>query len=86
MWIATFSGVARFDGVRFRLHDISNTPELANNQVNALYEDRNGNMWLGHDNGEITVWRDGRFQKMVLDPQWLSSPIDQFAETTDGTV
>ncbi len=86
MWIATFNGVSRFDGVRFRNHDVSNTPGLANNLVNALYEDREGNMWLGHDNGEITVWREGRFQKLPLDPQWLSSPVDQFGETADGTV
>ena len=86
MWIATFNGVSRFDGVRFRNHDVSNTPGLANNLVNALYEDRSGNMWLGHDTGEITVWREGRFQKLLLDRQWLSSPIDQFGETADGTV
>lgn len=86
MWIATFNGVSRFDGVRFRNHDVSNTPGLANNLVNALYEDRAGNMWLGHDTGEITVWREGRFQKLLLDPQWLGSPIDQFGETGDGTV
>ncbi len=86
MWVATFNGVARFDGVRFRNYDVSNTPELANNQINALFEDRLGNMWLGHDNGEITVWRDGRFQKILLDPLWLGSPVDQFAESMDGTV
>lgn len=86
MWIATFNGVSRFDGVRFRNYDVSNTPGLANNLINALYEDRGGTMWLGHDTGEISVWREGRFQKILLDPQWLSSPIDQFAETTDGTV
>jgi signal transduction histidine kinase/ligand-binding sensor domain-containing protein len=86
IWIATFNGVSRFDGVRFRNHDVSNTPGLANNLVNALYADRHGNLWLGHDTGEITVWRDGRFQQLRLDPQWLSSPIDQFGETADGTV
>jgi signal transduction histidine kinase/ligand-binding sensor domain-containing protein len=86
IWIATFNGVSRFDGVRFRNHDVSNTPGLANNLVNALYADRRGNLWLGHDTGEITVWRDGRFQQLRLDPQWLSSPIDQFGETDDGTV
>ncbi|MBM3854294.1 MAG: hypothetical protein FJ399_14230, partial [Verrucomicrobia bacterium] len=86
MWIATFNGVSRFDGVRFRNHDVSNTPGLANNLVNAMYGDRSGNMWLGHDTGEITVWREGRFQQLQLDRQWLSSPIDQFGETADGTV
>jgi len=78
MWIATFNGVSRFDGVRFRNYDVSNTAGLANNLVNALYEDRGGNMWLGHDTGEITVWREGQFQKLSLDPQWLGSPIGFF--------
>jgi signal transduction histidine kinase/ligand-binding sensor domain-containing protein len=86
IWIATFNGVSRFDGVRFRNHDVSNTPGLANNLVNALYEDRSGKIWLGHDNGEITVWHEGRFQKLQLDSKWLGSPIDQFGETADGAV
>jgi signal transduction histidine kinase len=86
MWIATFNGISRFDGVRFRNHDVSNTPGLANNLVNALYEDRGGNLWLGHDTGEISVLRRGRFEKLQLDPQWRGSPVDQFGETADGTV
>jgi ligand-binding sensor domain-containing protein len=47
MWIATFNGVSRVDGVRFRDFDVSNTPGLPADYVTALVEDREGNSWIG---------------------------------------
>jgi len=29
LWVATNAGVARFDGVKFEIHDLDNTPALA---------------------------------------------------------
>lgn len=86
LWIATFSGVARFDGVRFRPYDVANSPGLPNNLVNALFADRSGRIWLGHDTGDITVWENGNFQAIATEASWQGSPIDQFAEDRDGTV
>ena len=86
LWIATFSGVARFDGVRFRPYDVANSPGLPNNLVNALFADRSGRIWLGHDTGDITVWDNGSFRAIATAASWQGSPVDQFAEDTDGTV
>jgi ligand-binding sensor domain-containing protein/signal transduction histidine kinase len=86
LWIATFNGVARFDGVRFRRYDVANTPALPNNLVNALFEDRAGRIWLGHETGEISVWDRGQFHVLAMDSEWKGSPIDQFAESRDGTL
>lgn len=86
LWIATFNGVGRFDGVRFRHYHVANTPSLSNNLVNALFEDRSGRIWLGHDTGDITVWENGAFRAIATDASWQGSPIDQFAEDRQGTV
>src|ERR1700722_21007798 len=43
LWIATWAGTVRFDGVRFTT--IAN--DLPNDHVHALLEDRDGAIWMG---------------------------------------
>ena len=62
LWVGTELGVARFDGLRFTVFDKSNTPELKSNVVDALLEDRQGNLWIGTLGGGLTRLSDGRFQ------------------------
>src|SRR5262245_33350409 len=42
LWLGTFGGLARFDGVRFVVLDKSTTPALSNSGVHALLADRDG--------------------------------------------
>jgi len=61
VWIGTYGGLARFDGDRFRIFDAVNTPELHDSRIVSLFEDRAGNLWIGHDSGTITRYHNGRF-------------------------
>jgi ligand-binding sensor domain-containing protein/signal transduction histidine kinase len=62
LWLGTYSGLARFDGIRFTVFDENNTPELHNNRVTSLFEAENGTLWIGHENGEATRYQHGKFQ------------------------
>src|ERR1035438_6054929 len=46
LWVATFNGLARFDGGRFERFNDANTPTLRNNLVNSIFEDSNGRLWI----------------------------------------
>jgi len=86
LWVATFNGAARFDGVRFRVFNDANTPALRNSLVNCLFEDTEGRLWLGSDTGEIT-WRDeAGFHALAVTNNWTSSPIDRLVQGGDGTL
>jgi ligand-binding sensor domain-containing protein len=61
LWVGTWGGLARFDGVRFTVFDRGNTPALKNNYIYALYEDREGSLWIGTGGGGLTRLRDGKF-------------------------
>jgi signal transduction histidine kinase/ligand-binding sensor domain-containing protein len=63
LWVGTFEGAARFDGVRFTIFDNSNTPALrVSHQILAMLEDRAGNLWLGTNGGGLIRYRDEQFQ------------------------
>src|SRR5689334_15958883 len=61
LWLTTFDGLARFDGVRFTVFDKGNTPAITNNRLTALYEDKDGTLWIGADQGEVVSYRAGVF-------------------------
>src|ERR1017187_2394019 len=44
LWIGTYNGLARFDGVRFVCYDSGNTPELADSLVTSLFESKDGTL------------------------------------------
>jgi len=53
IWVATESGLARFDGVRFKKynHDNKNPYSIPHNTVNELFVDSKGNLWVGTQRG-----------------------------------
>ncbi len=65
IWIATKSGLSRFDGEVFR--NYSTEEGLASFGVNALHVDVNGNMWIGHFNGGLSMYKNGVFTTLFID-------------------
>src|ERR1044072_2878790 len=61
IWLATQKGLARFDGVRFMVFDNRNTPELKANNIQTLYVDRAGDLWVGSEGGGLTRLSGSRF-------------------------
>ena len=51
IWLATFGGLVRFDGVNFTVFDRSNTPGMLSDRILGLLEDRNGALWLKTERG-----------------------------------
>ncbi len=61
LWLTTFDGLVRFDGVRFTVFNKSNSPGIITNRFVRLYEDVHGDLWASTENGGVTRLHQGRF-------------------------
>src|ERR1035437_10032664 len=86
LWVGTFGGLARFDGSQFEVLEVANTPELSDNLINALFCDRQGRLWIGHDTGQVTAMQGRKFRRIELPAEWRRIPIRSFGEDSNGEI
>src|SRR5215471_12401254 len=60
LWVGTPKGLARFDGMRFRVYLPRNTPELQHAGIASLLTDDAGRLWIGGVDGTMLRWSGGK--------------------------
>lgn len=84
IWLGTFGGLARFDGIKFTIFDSTNSPGLGSNRILSLYEDRRKRLWIGTETGEIYTLIDGEFIELKSDQEFKRRTVWQFVEDDEG--
>jgi len=61
LWIATYGGLARFDGVDFETFGVARNPGLPSNRTLSLLETRDGVLWVGTERSGAAFLESGVF-------------------------
>jgi signal transduction histidine kinase/ligand-binding sensor domain-containing protein len=61
IWVATLNGVAKFDGIRFKVFDKSNTPGISSSRFIAMVSGVGSDLWLASEDNNIVRYHDGHF-------------------------
>lgn len=86
LWLATQSGVARFDGIRFRVFNRANTPELVSDAFVSFAEDRKDrSFWLATSRG-IANYRENKFTFRELPRTEANGNIWSILQRRDGGI
>ena len=86
LWLATYAGLARFDGVHFTTFNSANTAGLQSDRLTALYQDKRGDLWIGHERGDLTRYHDGQFESLNIHETGARRKICAINEDAAGDV
>jgi ligand-binding sensor domain-containing protein/signal transduction histidine kinase len=86
IWVGTLRGLARFDGVRFKVLDSDNTPALKIPSITALCQGRDGSLWIGTGGGGLLEKRGDQFVSHPLGETIRANTVKCITESRDGSL
>ena len=86
LWLATFGGLARFDGVRFTVFDDHNAPALTSSRLVRLDPDGQGGLWVISEAGGLAHMLNSQFTAYTGREGWPKSGASAVGRARDGRV
>ena len=86
LWVGTFNGLCRFDGIRFTSFTMGETPGLISDNITVLYPSRDGTLWIGTDGAGLIRYRQGRFEPVATRSDGRTCSVHALLQDSAGTL
>lgn len=86
LWLATYNGLVRFDGVRFTVFDKNNTPALKTSRFPEFFADATGALWLSIEDGGVIQYQNGVFTSLTTAHGLPSNTVLNVQSGQDGAL
>ncbi|WP_348269926.1 two-component regulator propeller domain-containing protein [Edaphobacter paludis] len=80
IWIATEDGIARFDGIDFKIFNHENTAAFTSSDTCCIVQDSNNSLWIGTSDG-LVQFASGTFRHLPI-----AEHIVSLSTTDNGTL
>ena len=87
LYIGTYDGLVRFDGVEFVNFTRTIDPKYDFASVRSIFQDSRENLWVGHnDEGVTCITPDGEIRKYTTDDGLPHNSVRAICEDKDGNI
>lgn len=80
IWMGTGEGLVRYNGLEFV--NFNHTDSLADDFISVMQIAKDGTLWIGHNNGDISLYRNNEFIPIHITE--TKSPITAIIPNGDG--
>jgi signal transduction histidine kinase/ligand-binding sensor domain-containing protein len=84
IWMTTFGGLVRYDGLRFQVFNTGNTKGLRASRFSRLEEDGQGNLWMSTEGQGVTRYKDGVFTTFTTENGLPDNFVQQIEIDSNG--
>lgn len=88
IWIASFNGLVRYDGLSIKEYNVSNVEGLNSNRFHVVMQDRSGNIWAGvQDNTLLKIAANKTSVHTIrIDGADVRAEVTALSEGPDGAI
>lgn len=84
LWITTYDGVARFDGLNFKVYTYANTPGMPQNRAVYILPQSGDKLWITLENGGVLLKDGEEFLHFDIDDGFTNSNVTHLAIDRNG--
>lgn len=86
IWVATWEGLARFNGREWKVFDRKDIPGLSDNGIRALLTAKDGRLWVGSARDGLFSYFKGQWTAIPYENEPGHSQITALFEDSDGRI